>query len=204
MFTGQSLLFSLLITIGLFFLPGYCYSEDAPVKVNRVKFSRENILGLNNWYEIAIELEGGRVPGVDTMKPRFLNNVRVRLSLCYEVNSITGNDYQYFQSTVKIISLEKRNKKVSYFYLPPEIIQRDRLDLNPFAYLVEIDIEGIPLALGVKNISSVLCDSSRLFNFKARIASEAAKNAGVLQPIYHTPFYNLRNKLEDSPSYYRE
>ena len=148
MFTGQSLLFSLLITIGLFFLPGYCYSEDAPVKVNRVKFSRENILGLNNWYEIALELEGGRVPGVDTMKPRFFNNVRVRLSLCYEVNSITGNDYQYFQSTVKIISLEKRNKKVSYFYLPPEIIQRDRLDLNPFAYLVEIDIEGTPLALG--------------------------------------------------------
>lgn len=204
MFTGQSFLLSLLITIVFFFIPVYCYSNDAPVKVNRVKFSRENILGLNDWYEIAIELEGRRVPGVDTIKPRFLNNVSVRLNLCYEVNSITGIDYQYFQSAVKIISLEKGKKKISYFYLPPEIIQRDRLGLNPLAYLVEIEMEGTPLRLGTENISSTLSDPSRLFNFKARVASEAAKNVGVLQPIYHTPFYNLRKKLEESPSYYRQ
>jgi len=203
-FAGQSLLLSLSITIVLFFIPSISYSEDAPIKVNRVKFGRENVLGLIDWYEIAIELEGRRIPGMDTLNPRFLNNVGVRLNLCYKVNAISGKEFQYFQSTVKIISLEKGNKRISYFYLPPEIIQRDRIGLNPFAYLVEIEMEGTPLSLGEKNISPTLSDPSRLFNFKARVASEAAKNAGVLQPIYHTPFYNMRKKLEESPSYYRE
>ena len=204
MFAGQSLFPSLIIFITLFFIPGYSYSVDAPVKVNQIKFGRENILGLDDWIEIAIELEGGRNPQSESVNPEFVNNINVSLSLCYKINTGAVRGYHYYQAEAAIISLQRGKKKTGYFYLPPEIIQRDRLNLRPYAYLVELKLNDVPLAVERDNISSNLFDSTQLFNFKARVASDAVKNSGILMPIYHTPFYNLRDKLEVSPAFFRK
>ncbi len=137
------------------------------------------------------------------MRPRFNDNITVILSLGYEVAAGGGKTFRFFRSEVVVAALEQGRRTKVFFYLPPEIVKRDRLSVRPYAYLVELEVSGRPLRVGPRNVSSNLANNVRWNNFKARAAAEGHENEGVLLPIYNTPFYaiDFSGKLQDSPGF---
>lgn len=188
----------------ILFLPLVTLAQEEAVSVEGVRFGTEKIPGVtDDWAEIEVELIGG--PNLDpgALRPRFNDNIKVILSLGYEVEAGRSKTFRFFRSEAVVAALEQGRRTKVFFYLPPEIVKRDRLSRQPYAYLVELEVNGRPLRVGPRNVSSNLANNIRWNNFKARAAAEGHENEGVLLPIYSTPFYAIEfsGKLQDSPGF---
>ena len=180
------------------------FAQGDPVEVSDVEFRYENLAGAtDDWVEIAIEIEGGGNAAADGENHRFSSDIRVALGLGYQLSRSSVGRFRFFQAEAVVVTLEQGNKRTVYFYLPPEVVKRDRLPKEPFAYLVELSVGGETLATRRGNVSSNLGDASRVANFKTRMAAAANETRGVLLPIFETPFYIARDKLRSSPAYRR-
>ena len=177
-------------------------AQQDPVQLSRVKFGRIKIEGMrDDWLEIEFRLKGGRSRKIDISNPRFVNRVGVVLNLAFVSNSSGRQRSHFFRSEVLFSTLEAGDDRSIFFYLPPEVVDRDRLPAEPFAYLVELSIGGKELPVRKDHLSSNLNDLKRMGNFRLRVTRDAIENEGNLLPIYKTPFYLLPEKLKDSPAY---
>jgi len=126
---------------------------------------------------------------------RWAERVGVRLALGVERRD---GGYRFFQSEAEVVAL-KAGTAVVRFYLPPEIVERERISGAPFAWMAEIAVAGEARPGGL--VSSVLRDATALESFRNRVKAEAAANAGVLVPQYDSPFEH--EYAADTPSYVR-
>lgn len=156
------------------------------VEVANVKFSSVRVPGNPNsaWYEVDVELQAK--PASDAN--RFVNRVRVVLNLGIEISTTGGKRVEFYRSAAEAVALEAGKSNVR-FYLPPEVVKRDRVSGDAKFYLVELAIGGQPVPLARSHVStSSLPGPEAVNSFKAKIASEAAANDGVVLPQYLTPF----------------
>ena len=198
----RSSLLSLLTLLVL--LPGARAQRD-PVWVTDVSFGRERLAATDeDWFEAAIEILGGRNTEPGARNPRFVDHVRVVLSLSFRVAQTGPSGLSFYRSEVDIPTLKQGQKRTVFFYLPPEVVERDRLRDDPLAYLVALEIDGRALPLRRANVSTSLRDAARVQNFEVLLASQAQSTAGILRPLFQTPFYGARDKLNESPSFVRK
>jgi hypothetical protein len=87
------------------------------------------------------------------------------------------------------------------FYLPPEVVKRDKLRGDPEYYLVELEVAGESQKITLNNTSKGINSAETLASFKGKIGSEAAANEGVLMPQYLTPFAS--DSRRPSPTFLR-
>jgi hypothetical protein len=185
-------------------LAGTIFGQEDQVEVSEVDFRHESLAGAtDDWLEIAIELTGKGNAAGSSANPRFSDDIRVSLGLGFELAGRGSRQFRFFQAEVVVVTLEQGEKRIVFFYLPPEVVARDRLPKEPFAYLVELSVGGRPLTMRRANVSSNLGDATRVGNFKGRLTAEAVGTRGVLLPIYETPFFIARDKLRNSPAYRR-
>ncbi len=188
----------------ILFLPLVSLAQEEAVSVEGVRFRTEKIAGVtDDWAEIEVEIIGGPSLDPGALRPRYNDHIKVILSLGYELEVGRRKSFRFFRSEAVVAALEQGRRVKVLFYLPPEIVKRDRLSRRPYAYLVELEVNGMPLRVGPGNVSSNLADNIRWNNFKARVAAEGSGNDGVLLPIYYTPFYaiDFSGKLQDSPGF---
>lgn len=181
-------------------LPQNLPALEPAIKVHGIEFSREQISrSPAPWLEIAVQVEAHGGGG-----DRYLEQVGLWLYLATERPG-QAEGFRYYRSEVRLVALEVDTPVTVRFYLPPEIVRRDRLTREPAAALVKLQVAGRDLPSTSTQATGLLTDRQRVQSFLERVEKEAAVHDGILQPIYLTPFYHEENsrKLDDSPSFVR-
>ncbi len=155
--------------------------EVAAVKFGAVRFNGEN------WFEAEVEVNVK--PGGKAVSGQFVDRVRATLSLALEALDDRGaKRMTFYRSSVEAISLEGGTKSVFRFYLPPEVLRRDKLRLDVKYYAVELEAGGQPQPPARGSASSDFTSPESMRNFLAKVASESGQNEGVLTPQHLSPF----------------
>lgn len=149
------------------------------VEVAQVRFERLR----SAWYEADVEVDVRSAPENPT---RFVDRVRVRLNLGFRVTP-GGERFAFYQAESTAVTVEQ-GKAHFRFYLPPEVVKRDRLSGPADFWAVQLTVGGEAMPVSRRQVSPSLPNPTVLENFLARVANEAATNAGVLVPQFLSPF----------------
>jgi hypothetical protein len=175
----------------------------AEVEVRSVKFATVRPPnGGDAWLESTVELGVNPNPAAGPYG-RFADRVQVTLLLSLRTRE---NDYTFYRASAEAVTLEAGRAAIR-FYLPPEVLQREQVNTDPFAYAVEVAVGGRPVTPGAGSLSSSLRtgDPQRaaelLRTFKDRAAQAAPRNDGVMVPQYLSPFATAYGN--DTPAFVR-
>ena len=173
------------------------YGERDAVVVRELTFGLERDgVRADPWWEARITLEADAAVARMREEGRgFVGPVEVSLLVA---TGRTG-DLRYYRSEVTVILLESRRPGMLYFYLPPEVVRRDRLGSQPFAAMVELTVEGMSQPTRSTHLHGNLRPEHRE-SFRARVREEAPRNDGILQPLQRTPFWGADHREKQSRS----
>ena len=167
------------------------HASTGPVDVQSIKFDKIKV-GKYNWTQIEVKIFANTSFNNKILSKRnskYLDDIELSLSLCYDNRNQKIKDF--YKSTVKIVSLEKGSANYAYFYIPGIIVERDRLDKTPFAWMVEFTLSGNKIPNDPKkyrnNFSSKLNTASMVKSFISNLESGIEKNEGILLPFYLAP-----------------
>lgn len=139
--------------------------------------------GRDPWYEIVVEVSVEEGEDATDGHPRFADAITVSLALATEVNRGGGRSYTFYSARVEYPALEV-GQQLARFYLPPEIVKRDRVRGEPFAFEIELlSPEGPQASLVSRNLET----PGALRAFRSQVAASGA-GLGVLRHQYQTPF----------------
>ncbi len=172
-----------LFLCGLFAVVGVA-AHSAELSVLRVDFDLVRQEGARDpWYEVAIAVSVERGEERADANPRFADAVSVSLALATEVNREAGVGYEFYSARAEYPTLEV-GQHVVRFYLPPELVKRDRVKGEPFAYEIEvISPEGVEASLVSRNLER----SSALQSFHSQLDMHSATSS-ALRLQSGTPF----------------
>lgn len=160
--------------------------EAAQVEVAAVKFGAARFNG-ENWFEAEVEVNVK--PGGRAISGQFVDRVRATLNLALEALDDKGaKRLTFYRSSVEAISLEGGAKSVFRFYLPPEIVRRDKLRPDVKYYVVELEVGGQPQPPARGSASTDFTSPDSIRNFLSKASSESGQNEGVLTPQHLSPF----------------
>jgi hypothetical protein len=133
--------------------------------------------------------------------PEFVDEVSLMIALANNAGNASQPRLEYFWTQVEVPSV-KRGIQHFRFYLPPEQVERGRMNNNePYAWYVQINqgtataeanSEGAVLA-----VSQNLREQPRLDRFLTLLEEKKDERAGILLPQAETPFRDLY--AEDTP-----
>jgi len=196
-------LFLVLLTLSL---ANSLWAQSAPtIDVSNVRFDR---IG-NDWIMATVEITPDRNPSPQARDEDFLDDVLLTLNLCYEVDNMANGEsgYDFYQSTVRMVSIEQSKRYAIYFFLPGVIQDRDDLDSDPFAWLIEMEVAGQKVPMAEDQADGEIQKTPEGYeNFLSQARSSAAANDGILVPSYLAPWYVLnsaRLRTTEIPAFYR-
>lgn len=187
-------------------MAAHCTVAAQPVSVQNVRFARDRAPGIEgHWLEAAVELRGGpSIKGGEGHAARFNSRIEVVFQAAYAVGDPAAARYAFYRSRAEIAALAQNQRAFVYFYLPPEVVNRDRLEREPYAWRVALAVDGQPLPNAPEQYSRNLGEPQAAQSFLRRITEDAPKNDGVMLPIYLTPFYQRESgRFRDLPSFIR-
>jgi hypothetical protein len=172
--------------------------QARPVDVRDVLFAYVRPMGgSDNWMEATVEIN---VLGTPEGNPDFVDSVRVALSLGLR-SAMAGNDgFVFYRSEAEASTLESGMARFR-FYLPAAVVRRFQLSGEPFAFAVDLWIDGKPLPESRTAVSPNLNTREALQSFRDRVARDAIRNNGILVPQFDTPF--LIEYAQDTPAFVR-
>jgi len=162
----------------------------APVEVSGIKFGAART-GSGAWYVTEVEVQGR--PGAATDNGNFINRVKVTLNIgVFSVKSPQGAKIPdtYYRASAEAVGVETGSGKTVFrFYLPPEIVKRDKITGDLKFYLVELFVGGKALPLTKYHYPAATFIKPEIVeSFRSKVSSEAGANDGILLPQYLTPF----------------
>lgn len=182
--------------------PAPAAAADATVvEVNSVKFNSVR-WGPDSWLEAEVELSAK--PGGRSVSGEYVERVRVTFNLGLDLGSEGGAKKRaFYRSSVEAVALEGGTRSVLRFYLPPEIVKRDRISSGDSGkhYVVEVEAGGKVMPPARGSVSSAIKSEESLRNFINLVASEGGQNEGVLVPQHLSPF--AQDSQRRSPSVIR-
>jgi hypothetical protein len=165
--------------------PAAAAEPAAQVEVGSVKFGAQRFNG-DSWLEGAVDLNIR--PGGRAVSGQFVDRVRVTLTVSFEVpDEKGGNKNVFYRSSAEAITLEG-GRSTFRFYIPPEVVRRDKLRNDVKFFVVEIEAAGQQQPLARGNASTSFTSAESIRNFLSRANSEGAVNDGVMLPQHLTPF----------------
>ncbi|MDQ8180037.1 hypothetical protein [Pelagicoccus sp. SDUM812005] len=183
------------LLLGFVLLAVAARSQAAELEILRVDFDLVEQEGARDpWYEIAVAVsveEGDRGNGAN---PRFADEVAVSLALATEVNRGGGRSFEFYAARVEYPTLEV-GQHVVRFYLPPEIVKRDRVRGEPFGYEIEI---LSPAGLEDSLVSPNLERPEALQSFRSEAASRSEESR-EMRLQFETPFAWMYPRDTPSP-----
>lgn len=184
-------LFSLMLILDFHFL------VEGSVGVRDVEFGRLNgDSSIGDWLECTIEVEVRRDSQDATRKnPSYVDDLVIKLMLGVESETESGKSFEFFRSQASLVSL-KEGRHYVRFYLPPEIVERDRIRNEVHSFMVQVIRSGLPV---FETVSRQLERPQVQASFLKRIEEESARNDGILLPQFKTPFFTAYSR--ETPSY---
>src|SRR5690606_19689108 len=127
-------------------------------------------------------------PGGRAVSGQFVDRVRVTLTVSFEVPDEKGAARNvFYRSSAEAVSLEG-GRATFRFYIPPEVMRRDKLRTDVKYYAVEIEAAGKPQPLGRNSASGAFSSADSVRNFLSQANAQGAVNDGVMVPQYLSPF----------------
>lgn len=185
--------------LAVLLLAGICAGRAAEIDITQVTFgvARSPVDG-GEWYEAVIVLNANPV---DTAG-RYVSRVKLTLNLGEETGVGPGKSFVFYRSSVEMAAVEQGRAAVR-FYLPPEVVKRDRIHGDMKFYAIDLEVGGKALPPGRGSLSSgTITNEEALKAFKQHIEADAPANDGILLPQYLTPFVLDANRT--SPSFIRK
>jgi hypothetical protein len=178
---------------------GY-YSQANPVEVQNVTFR-----GIaNDWVQVEVQLLVGENTSEGARDRNYIQNVGVELLLAYQRDGGDAN-FDYYASEVEIVAMERGDRPNVYFFLAGPIVKRDRLPRGePFAYLVNLTVNGADIPMGTRAVSSRIRGNEAAINsLRQNARSESGLNEGILMPSFFAPLGDIRAQVRGEPIYLR-
>jgi hypothetical protein len=132
----------------------------------------------------------------------MVSRVRVSLLVGFELPAPTGGErrIEHYRAEAECVALESGRTSVRFF-LPPEVVKRDRIRGAPRFWSVEVAVAGRAMAPSTAAFSSTLSTAEARRNFISVAGADAARNEGILLPQYLTPF--IYEYTRTTPSFVR-
>ncbi len=189
--THKSRLFGLLLIL--------CFPIVAmgSVGVREIEFNRlSGNASIGEWLECEIEIEVRRDTRDATRKnASYVDDLVVKLLLGVESENESGKTFEFFRSQASLVSL-KEGRHYVRFYLPPEVVERDRIRNEVHSFLVQLVRSDRTV---FESVSRQLERPQVRESFLKRIEAESPRNDGVLLPQFKTPFFTDYSR--ETPSY---
>lgn len=196
----------------LFLLPLALFArKDSPILIKDVEFQDIKVKD-DQWIEVEIHLQANTAFKYEFQGQRsdkFLDNIKLTFSLAYKTNRSDAGSFEFYESSVEIVSLQKGNDRYVYFYLPGVIRERDALTDDPAAWAVKFEISGKELPSSPKDypdhFSRTLKNDELVSSFYKNLQDNIERNKGMLLPSYFAPsFVSARSKnILESANYLR-
>ncbi len=136
------------------------------------------------WYEVSVNFETTSDPEAPSSTGRFVDDVRIELALGIERDDPRRERFAFFTSQVAFVSLEA-GRHAARFYLPPEIVSRDRIRGAAHSFEVAAFQRGVERF----RASSRNLDRTEYLNrFRALVDGSKAESQGILRPQHRSPF----------------
>ncbi|MGF1447990.1 MAG: hypothetical protein ACFB20_01085 [Opitutales bacterium] len=161
-------------------------SANVPtVEVGQVDFEYEDLqLYEDDLLQVEVEFEFGNNPNPSAPSPEWIDKVLVTLTIAFVLDEETaqraGTRIRAYQTTARLVSVEANEDTTIYFYLPHEIVQRDRISGEPFAYLVEFEVDGDPIPRPGGRAYDNSSGRTTVEAFKSAVNPELSKTEGFL------------------------
>lgn len=180
-------------------------AQNVPeVEVRNVRFDSVG----DNWMMVTIQLRPDENTMPDAISRDFIDNVKIDFFMGFEVDrSNRDESFDFYRSSARIISMQRRQSYNVHFFLPGVIRDRDNLRRDPFAWVVQIEVDGNQVPLRESQYSRNSLRSREAYDSLVSNANAAgAANDGKLVPVYLAPEYIVRESrinFRDVPAYYR-
>ncbi|MGF1482936.1 MAG: hypothetical protein ACFBZ8_01075 [Opitutales bacterium] len=149
------------------------------VEVTDIDFDTEDLpIFEEDVYRVGVEFAFGSNPKPDAPNERWIDKVDVTLIIAF-VNE-RSQSIQAYSSTARLVAVEADEEERIFFYLPQEILERDRISGDPYAYLVEFKVDGDDIARPGGDPYDNQSAQTTVENFKSAIRDSLADNAGIL------------------------
>jgi hypothetical protein len=220
-----------LLTSGLLAQAGKADANagKSAVNVRSVHFDPVKLGGQQNpWIRTQVELHANFNPEAKAApeaeagpkKPinkNWVDKVKVTVTLIFKpIGTTTAEEFAYYRSTATVLTMEVNTDRSAYFYLPGDIVKRDRLKMQPDYYYVQVEVGGTEQPLFSENGRPVADMGNALHKFfldkknfdLARPQADRAvgSTSGMLRPHYLVPaaFYDNLPQGSPQPEFIRE
>ena len=193
----------------LFSLSSLSWAVTAPIEVQDVKFDDVKV-GKYKWIQAEIKLlapTASKFEFENQRNPNYVDNIKMTFSICFENKK--NKNYEFYQSQVEIVSMEKGQDEYAYFFLPGVITERDSLNEEPFAWMLEFEISGKQLPNDPEtfkeNFSDKLKSKTAVESFLSQLEDGLERNQGMLLAEYLAPgvVKGRAKNLDESVTYVR-
>ena len=198
-------------------------SGKSAVNVRSIHFDPVKIGGQQNpWIRTQVELHANFNPeakaapdaAAGAKKPvnkQWVDKVKVTLTQIFKpIGTTAAAEFAYYRSSATVLTMEVNTDRSVYFYLPGDIVKRDRLKMQPDYYYVQLEVGGTEQPLFTeagRPTPDMMPALHKMFLDKAafdvaRSEADRAVNAnnGMLRPQYLVPYAIFDSLPQGSPS----
>ena len=181
-------------------------SKEDPIIIQHSKLDAKRLQpgavpsSSGQWTRIEIPLFAKENPDNKANNQKWIRNVDVDLVLVYKdqmaADKRSLDSLIVLRSKAKLFALEINKKTPVVFYIPSEAYEIYRLAAEPFAWKIEVSINGNPIELTKQNMKTMLSrniykndDPKAVYDSFMKLVEKSAKvNEGVLMSLPECPF----------------
>ena len=197
-------------------------SGKSPVVVRAVHFDPVKIGGQKNeWIRMQVELQAVFNPetkiaaedkaGKKAANNKWVDKVKVTVTQIFKpLSAKDASEFSYYRAGATVLTMEVGAPRSVYFYLPGDIVKRDRLKMQPDFYYVQLDVGGteVPLFSEAGKLTPDMVAavhkqiaSKKEFDGARDLADRGVSaNAGMLRPQFMVPYAIFDTLPQGSPS----
>jgi hypothetical protein len=201
---------------------GNAVAEKAPststksvIVVKDVKFFQHRLGGqINPWNRMQVEVVANSNPDPKALNKTWVDKVKLTVTQVFKNKSTKAEDWNYYRSSVTILSLEINQPRTVSFYLPGDVVKRDNLRKEPDYFFVQVeaagneeplfDAKGNVIAEQSRAISHDLAQKKNFDGAKDVADRCAGNNPGVLRPQFLVNYPDVPVVVPPSAEFIRE
>jgi len=192
--------------LALAFLPLAAHAADDPVLIDKILFKQIPSNGITRvsqgsfWNRVEIVLLAKENPDDKANNTKWVRNVEVDLALVYKdekaADKASAENLVVMKAKARLFALEVGKKTSVVYYIPGEAYSIYRIQKDPFAWSIELSVNGVKTPLSKSNLKTMLSktilkssDPKKAYeSYKKLVESAAPTNEGVLMPLPQCPF----------------
>lgn len=178
------------VILCLSFAPLLVSGQRDSLTVTAWDFAREVHRGTQKeWNRVTVEMRPGvnRDPGVHN--PNFHFGVVLQVTVAWRTRPGSGPTRMiYYRARAEAVALERDKTVTWHFFLPPELVDSDDLEVEPVAALAEVGTADRMRLAGELAAWGPIQDEARRVRFLREAEAQLAETSGALRAFPWSPF----------------